>query len=448
VPQPRFARFAIALPLYRVFDYRIDDDSPLIPGCRYRLPFGNRTRSGILLEASDCSEVDADRIKPVSERLDDEPVLSAHMLELATWMSEYYLQPVGEVMFQCLPTYLRRARRHQSPRVKRWRLADADTEALDALHTRSPRQFEICEALKREPSGLTALDFKRINPNWHAAVKALEAKGVLCWDWDEAAFAPTLAADVPEPSAEQAEILQAIQPRLSRFAVHLLDGVTGSGKTEIYLRLIHSCLAAGRQAIYLVPEIGLTGQLIDRVQARFGDCFAISHSGLTDNQRYRAWDRFRRGEAGIMLGTRSSLFAQCERLGLIVIDEEHDQSYRQEDGVRYHARDVAIKRAQMLGAPVLLGSATPALESWAQATQGRYRLLRLPQRATEAAQPQVEMVDLRQHKPVNGLAGPLRAALEQTITCGEQALVFINRRGYAPVVGCGACGWLSTCAQR
>jgi primosomal protein N' (replication factor Y) len=447
VPQPRFARFAIALPLYRVFDYRIDDDSPLVPGCRYRLPFGQGTRSGILLAADESSDVDAARIKPAGERLDTEPVLSAHMLELATWMSEYYLQPVGEVMFQCLPGYLRGARRHQSPRVKRWRLAETEPQALDALQSRSPRQFEICEALRREPSGMTALDFKRINPNWHAAVKALEAKGLLCWDWDSAAFGPTLARKLPEPSAEQAAILQAIEPRLSQFAVHLLDGVTGSGKTEIYLRLIQSCLADGRQAIYLVPEIGLTGQLIDRVRARFGECFAISHSGLTEHQRYRAWDRFRRGEAGIMLGTRSSLFSQCERLGLIVIDEEHDHSYRQEDGVRYHARDVAIKRAQMLDIPVVLGSATPSLESIANCERDTWHRYRLDRRPTRFPPPPIRLIDVRNSRFDFGCAAATFARIDAHLESGGQVLVYLNRRGFAPVVMCHECGWQSQCRR-
>ena len=361
MPHPRFARFAIAVPVYRVFDYALDGSSPAQPGTRYRLPFGNRTRTGVLLAAGDDSDIDSARVRTVLERLDDRPVLDAHLLALARWMADYYLQPPGEVIFQCLPGYLRGARPHVTTRVKCWKLAAQDPQAIEDLRRRAPRQYEICAALQARPAGMTALQLRQINANWRAAVKALEARGILVQEWSEGDAGPPPSAVLPQPSPEQGEILDSLRGRLDSFAVHLLDGVTGSGKTEIYLRLIRACLDAGRQVIYLVPEIGLTGQLIERVEERFGGCFALSHSALTEVQRYRAWDRFRRGEARIMLGTRSSLFAQCERLGLIIIDEEHDSSYRQEDGIRYHARDVAIKRAQMLDIPVLLGSATPSL---------------------------------------------------------------------------------------
>ncbi len=445
MPHSRFARFAIALPLYRLFDYRLTDTEPVVAGCRYRLPFGQGSRTGILLGVSDRSDVDADKIKPVQERLDSEPLLAEHMLALAKWMAQYYLQPPGDVIFQCLPGYLRGARAHQSPRVKRWRLAETDTDAAAALQRASPRQFEIYEALRREPAGLTAAEFKRINPNWHAVVKALQGKQLLCWEWDDKPFRVDVASALPELNAEQADIVRAIEPRLRKFAVHLLDGVTGSGKTEVYLRLIQACLEDGRQAIYLVPEIGLTNQLIDRVRQRFGECFEISHSGLTDYQRYRAWDRFRRGEAGIMLGTRSSLFSQCERLGLIVIDEEHDHSYRQEDGVRYHARDVAIKRAQMLDIPILLGSATPSLESIANCERDTYFRHRLDQRPTRFPPPPIHLIDVRDSRFDFGCAAATFARIDDHLERAGQVLIYLNRRGFAPIVMCHECGWQSQC---
>jgi primosomal protein N' (replication factor Y) len=446
VPQSRFASFAIALPLYRLFEYRLVDDSePAVVGGRYRLPFGRGTRCGILLGVSDRSDFDAAKIKPVEERLDTEAVLGEHMLALARWMAEYYLQPPGDVIFQCLPGYLRGTRRHESPRVKRWRLNQVSAADLASLQRKSPRQFEICEALQRQPEGLTATQFKQINANWHAAVKALESKQLLAWEWDDKPFSVQIDATRPQLSPEQAAIMQAIEPALQEFAVHLLDGVTGSGKTEIYLRLIERCLANGQQAIYLVPEIGLTSQLIDRIQQRFGDCFAISHSALTDYQRYRAWDRFRRGEVGIMLGTRSSLFSQCERLGLIVIDEEHDHSYRQEDGVRYHARDVAIKRAQMLDIPIVLGSATPALESIANCERSTYRRYRMDQRPTRFPPPPIELIDVRDSRFDFGCAAATFKRIDSHLQNGGQVLVYLNRRGFAPIVMCHECGWQSQC---
>ncbi len=449
MPQPRFASFAIALPLYRVFEYRIDDSEAVTAGTRYRLPFGQGTRTGILLEVSHHSDFDVSKIKSVQERLDPAPVLDEHILLLAKWMSEYYLQPPGDVIFQCLPGYLRGTRQHQPLRVKRWQLVTPDTDdiaqTIPALERTSPRQFEICQALLSASAGLTALEFKHINPNWHPVIKALETKQLIRWEWDDQPAPPLVAPELPRLSAEQAAIVQAVEPRMREFAVHLLDGITGSGKTEIYLRLIQNCLGDGQQVIYLVPEIGLTNQLIDRVRARFGECFAISHSGLTEYQRYQAWDRFRRAEASIMLGTRSSLFSQCERLGLIIIDEEHDHSYRQEDGVRYHARDVAIKRAQMLDIPILLGSATPSLESIANCERSTFFRYRMDHRPTRFDPPSIELIDVRDSRFDFGCAAKTFERIEAHLQNSGQVLVYLNRRGFAPIVMCHECDWQAQC---
>ena len=447
MPPPRFARFAIAVPVYRVFDYALDAAEPVQAGIRYRLPFANRTRVGVLIDSGAASGIDAARIKPVGERLDEQPVIDAHMLALARWMADYYLQPPGEVVFQCLPGYLRGARAHVTTRVKCWKLADPQPQAIEDLRHRAPRQYEICVALQAHPEGLTALQLKRINSNWHAAVKALQARGMLIEEWTDVPAETPPAARLPEPSPEQGAILSALEGRQDGFAVHLLDGITGGGKTEIYLRLIRAQLDAGRQVIYLVPEIGLTGQLIERVGARFGDCFALSHSGLTELQRYRAWDRFRRGEARIMLGTRSSLFAQCERLGLIVIDEEHDASYRQEDGIRYHARDVAIKRAQMLDIPVVLGSATPSLESIHNCTRENWYRYRIDRRPTSYQPPRPTLIDVRDSRLEFGCSARTLGLIERHLEQSGQVLVYLNRRGFAPVVMCHECGWQSLCRQ-
>jgi primosomal protein N' (replication factor Y) len=236
VPAPRFARFAIALPLYRVFEYALPDEQPVVPGTRYRLPFTSGTRTGILLESSNASDYEPAKIKPVKERIDQQPVLDAHMLALARWMSDYYLQPIGEVVFQCLPGYLRGARESVSTRVKCWRLVSADAETIENLRSRSPRQFEICQALLARPAGLNAHELRQINPNWSPVVKALEQKQILSWEWMARRDDPPQDACLPDLSAEQQGVLGEIEPRLQGFAVHLLDGITGSGKTEIYLR--------------------------------------------------------------------------------------------------------------------------------------------------------------------------------------------------------------------
>ncbi len=445
MPRSRYASFALALPLYRVFDYAIDESAPVLPGVRYRLPFANGYKTGILLETSDASDVDPARIRPVRERLDPEPVLDAHLLELARWIADYYLQPLGEVVFLCLPGQLRGARPYTPVRVKRWHLSDRRSETIAALKSRSPRQYEICVALGRAPAGLTAAEFKAINPAWHGVLKTLEAKGIVRWRWADDVTRPAAATAGPVPSAEQAQIIDKIGALLDRFAVHLLDGVTGSGKTEIYLRLIAASLDAGRQVIYLVPEIGLTSQLIDRVSTRFGDCFALSHSGLTDLQRFTAWDRFRRGEARIMLGTRSCLFSAAEDLGLIIIDEEHDPSYRQEDGVRYHARDVAIKRAQMLAIPIVLGSATPSLEILANCEREFYHRYRLDRRPTRYPPPSIRLIDVRHGSVDFGFSRQLLQRVDRHLSREGQVLVYLNRRGFAPLVMCHECGWQALC---
>lgn len=445
VSQARFARFAIAVPLYREFEYALGGTEATRAGCRYRLPFTSGTRTGILLQTMRESEFDPARIKPAGERIDQQPVLDRHILALARWMSEYYLQPFGEVVFQCLPAFLRGSRAHDSTRVKCWRLASNDDAAIEALRRRSPRQFEICTALRQRADGLTAAELRQINSGWHAPLRALEKKRLVSWQWREAGPVKPPMVDLPELSVEQAKTLADMKPRLQHFSVHLLDGITGSGKTEIYLRLIQSCLATGQQVIYLVPEIGLTNQLLERVQQRFGHCFVVSHSGLTEVQRYRAWDRFRRGQASIMLGTRSSLFSQSENLGLIVIDEEHDHSYRQEDGIRYHARDVAIKRAQMLDIPIILGSATPSLESLRNCSRETYYRYRLDQRPTRFPPPRLALVDVRDSRFQFGCAAPTFTRIDRHLENRGQVLIYLNRRGYAPVVMCHECGWQSLC---
>ncbi len=445
MPRLRFARFALALPLHRVFEYAIGDGDPALAGTRYRLPFGNGVKIGVLLSASGLSEFDPGRIKPVQERLDQQAILGPHMLALVQWMSEYYLQPIGEVVFQCIPGYLRGARPHRAIRVKRWILATTAPDLIEALKRRSPRQFEICKLLLQQPSGLTATQLNKINANWHPIVKVLEAKNLLRWEWLDKPVGKSLTPDPPVPSDEQSRVLAEIESRWDSFAVHLIDGITGSGKTEIYLRLMQKCLAAGQQVIYLVPEIGLTNQLVERVAERFGACFAQSHSGLSEFQRYRAWDQFHRGEASIMLGTRSCLFSQCDKLGLIVIDEEHDHSYRQQDGVRYHARDVAIKRAQMLGIPIVLGSATASLESLGNCQRDYYFHYRLDQRPTRFPPPVLQLIDVRNSRFEFGCAAQTLGRIEQHLEQAGQVLIYLNRRGFAPIVMCHQCGWQSLC---
>ncbi len=443
---PRYASFAIAIPLFRVFDYSIDANQPIQPGIRYRLPFGKGGKVGVLVTTSKTTTFNSQKIKPALEALDQIPVLSEHILELARWIADYYLQPQGEVLFQCLPKYLRSAQQQKPVRVKVWFAETQDIEARDAITRRSPRQDELLSAIEAS-SGLNAAQLKAINPNWHGVVLALESKKVIRWQWQKPESVEGGLQSAPGLNSEQAQVVGSMLEKSTGFSVQLLDGITGSGKTEVYFRLIESQLAQNRQVIYLVPEIGLTSQLVERVKARFGLRFAISHSGLTDVRRYQAWEQFRQGDIDIMLGTRSSLFSQGERLGLIIIDEEHDSSYKQEDGIRYHARDVAIKRAQMLDIPIVLGSATPSLESLNNAEREHYFLYQLTQRPTAYPPPQIQLIDTRNLKLDTGCSPQLIQKIHQHLKANGQVLLYLNRRGFAPVVMCHECDWQSHCER-
>jgi primosomal protein N' (replication factor Y) (superfamily II helicase) len=389
-PRP-YAEIVIDLPVAQPLTYRVgEEDEAARPGACCVVQVGRREMVGLCVGRSETSLLAEDRIRPVRRWVSEVAPLPADWLAFTRFAADYYQHPWGQVAVAALPPLL------------------------------------------RTPPG----------PRWVSTLKRLRAA--------PAVPAPAVAA-VPAPplNAEQRTASDAVWSAKG-FAPLLLHGVTGSGKTEVYLTAIERLLAAEpqAQALLLVPEIGLTPQLQARLHARFaGQPIVCLHSGLPDAERSAAWLAAHEGRARIVLGTRLAVFASLPRLRLLVVDEEHDPSYKAGDGVRYSARDLAVKRAQMLGAPIVLGSATPALESWAQAMQGRYRLLKLPRRATEAAQPQVELIDLRQHKPSSGLTEPLRTALADTVARGEQALVFINRRGYAPVVACDACGWLSACPQ-
>ena len=446
-PAKKFASFAIAIPLYRLFDYSIEPGKIAAVGSRYRLPFGQGDKTGLLIQEHDSTSVPGDRIKTAGECLDDEPVLSEHMISFARWIADYYLQPLGDVLFQCLPGYLRGSKAEKPNRVKYWQAKSIDAELRDKIERRSPRQFELLVAIEQSEAGLNAIQLKAVNQGWHGLTKALEEKNAIEWDWSTPARVDHSDANILDLNAEQEQCYQQIGSRSGHFSVHLLDGITGSGKTEVYFHLIQDKLNQQRQVIYLVPEIGLTSQLVERVRQRFGEQFSISHSALTERQRYDAWDRFRRGDVRIMLGTRSSLFSQSDRLGLIVIDEEHDPSYKQDDGIRYHARDVAIKRAQMLDIPIVLGSATPSLESLNNCEREHYFYHQLSQRPTGFAPPRIQLIDSRNLHLEHGCSAALLQRIEQHLGQKGQVLLYLNRRGFAPIVMCHDCGWQANCVH-
>ena len=447
-------RIAVPSPLRQLFDYlppiglATAQVEQLRAGVRVRVPFGRRELIGVLFEVVAQSDMAAPQLKAALEILDDEPVLPPELLTLLTWSGDYYHHPLGECLLQALPTALRKGE-SLTASEQRWRLTVAGLALPEGALRRARQQSHALSVLLRESSlnaaGLTQFDIKREH------VRALQERGLVeSYSASAAAIAPVPKPNIEaalSPSAEQREAIRSIAGSLGTFNCFLLDGVTGSGKTEVYLQLLAEVIARGEQALVLIPEIGLSPQTCARFERRLAMPVAVLHSGLNDSERLAAWRSARNGQAGVILGTRSAVFTGFRKLGLIIVDEEHDSSYKQQDGFRYSARDVAIKRAADSGVPIVLGSATPSLESLHNALSGRYRHLRLTERAAAAALPQVEIVDIR-HAPMrDGLAPAVLGEIEATLRRGEQVLVFLNRRGFAPTLLCHDCGWIAQCPR-
>jgi primosomal protein N' (replication factor Y) (superfamily II helicase) len=444
-------RVAVNAPLSRLFDYLSPDGALLEPGCRVLVPFGRRKVSGIVLEVGADSDLPRSRLKRALEVLDAEPLLGEAELRLIRFTSDYYRHPIGEVVAAALPAALRQAKPLYG--VVRELVATAAGAAadLDALGRTAPRQAALMALLRRRggSAGFALLDDEL--PGWTRVRKALLEKGWIgIVERAEDTATGGAGERPPEPgpalNADQAAALRALQAT-GGFQVTLLDGVTGSGKTEVYLRLIRDVLAMGKQALVLVPEIGLTPQFLARLEQRLAIAPVVLHSSLGDLERLAAWRAARDGTAPLILGTRSAVFVPLKNPGLIVVDEEHDSSLKQQEGLRYSARDLAVVRAKQLDIPVVLGSATPSLESLQRAIDGSYQRVVLPVRAGNAAEPHLRLVDLRQHPAEDGLSPPLLAAIDRHRSSGGQVLVFLNRRGFAPTLICQQCGTVAECQR-
>jgi primosomal protein N' (replication factor Y) len=440
---------AVAAPVMGVFDYLVPVaiEGPLLVGQRVRVPFGRGTRMGWLVGAKAVSELPEQRLRRVLSVLDAQPLMPPDLLRMLVWAARYYQHPLGEVLSAALPKALREG--HALARGEPcWALsAEGRSADPDALR-RAPAQLGIYLKLRASTAPVTAADLDAVSSGWRRAVAALATRG---WVTVSHAAALPPVADIrpdepPVLTADQAQAVAQINAARG-FQCFLLDGVTGSGKTEVYLRCIEQVLAAGRQSLVLVPEIGLTPQLLERFQQRFPVPIALLHSGLSDGERLRAFTAAGDGTAAIIIGTRSAIFAPMLRPGLIVADEEHDPSYKQQEGWRYSARDLAVWRARELGVPLVLGSATPSLESVENARSGRYTRLVLPSRTGAAGQPRVSLIDLRQHAAREGLTQPLLAAIRRHLDAGGQVLIYLNRRGYAPVLMCPGCGQVLECPR-
>jgi primosomal protein N' (replication factor Y) len=443
-------RVAVPSPLRRLFDYLPPLDAAptsLQPGVRLQVPFGRGRRIGLIVALAAESAVESARLRRAEAILDREPVLPPDLLALAEWAAGYYHHPPGEVMEAVLPVALRRGKAGSWHRPGRWRLTQAGRLVEPTVARLGPRQRALLNRLRPCLDGLGAADLASEGDTWRPVMRTLVARGwVECAEDPDPVPAPAQTRR-PSPTLNpaQAAAVEAVAQDLHRFRPFLLEGVTGSGKTEVYLRLIEAVVGLDRQALVLVPEIGLTPQLLARFREAIGVPVIALHSGLSERERLAGWLAARAGRVPVIIGTRSAVFVPLARPGLFIVDEEHDLSFKQQDGFRYSARDLCVVRAQRSGVPIVLGTATPCLESLHNAAQGRYRRILLPERAGAAVHPTVELVDVRSTAMVDGLAPAALRAIEDVLGAGGQVLVFINRRGYAPSLTCHRCGWVAEC---
>ncbi len=436
-------RVALDVPLPRLFDYLAPDGAASDLGRRVLVPFGKGRQMGVVVEVCSGSEVPAAKLREVSLVLRDLPPLPPDWLALTAFCSNYYHAALGETIAAALPPRLRSAT--ALPDARPTALLQITAQGAARLASLPARR--LAHRLLARLAGATAMQRAALVRGISGGAGLLEtllAEG--CIEFQTSAQRHATSA-MPELLPEQAAAVEAIAEARG-FACHLLHGVTGSGKTEVYLRVVERALQQGQQALLLTPEIGLTPQVESRLRQRFAQARIVAlHSGVADAERARGFVAAMSGEADIVVGTRLAVFTPLPRLGAIVVDEEHDASFKQQDGIRYHARDLAVWRAKQRGVAIVLGSATPSLESWQHACAGRYRLLSLTRRAAAQEMPRVGFVDVRGERLQEGLSARLLAAFEQRLVRGEQALLFLNRRGYAPTLACEHCGWVAACGH-
>ncbi len=445
-------RLALPSPLRRLFDYRAPAGMPasaFSPGMRLRVPFGRREMIGILVEVAEHSEVPADKLKPALALLDPVSPLPAPLFKLCLWTAQYYQHSLGDTLSWALPVLLRQGDPAEARQERFW-LKSPDARMDDPRIKNAPKQREALATLAQHPHGVAHQLLSKLGLNKpsldllldkglvHVEVRR-HAPGVRHEHW--------LAQPELPLNTEQRAAFEAVRAGFDSFHAFLLAGVTGSGKTEVYLQLIRETLEVGKQALVLIPEINLGPQTLARFEQRFNARIALLHSAVNDRERLDAWLAARDGEADIIIGTRSALFTPMKNPGLIIIDEEHDGSYKQQEGLRYHARDLALVRAHQENIPIVLGSATPSLESLHNAYIGRYGLLKMEHRAGGAKQPKFLRLDVKSRPLDSGISGPMQQAIGQTLANGQQVLVFLNRRGFAPTLLCHDCGWMSECPR-
>ncbi len=445
-------KIAVNVPLSRAFDYLPPRDGALpAVGCRVRVPFGRRHEIGLVLGHAGESSLPATKMRRVDELIDSEPLVAVPELRLIRFTSDYYHHPIGEVVAAALPALLRQGKTLH-PSIERVSITDqGEATDIESLCKKAPRQAELLELLL--DAGGNGVDAERLAeemPAWRRAARPLIEKGLITRvDARAAEFDEVLGVDAQDGPALNEDQVTALATLRScdTFSAYLVDGVTGSGKTELYLSRMRDIIDRGQQVLVLAPEIGLTPQLVARLRQRLGIQPALLHSGRTDAERLAAWRAARSGAARLVVGTRSAIFTPLKNPGLIIVDEEHDHSFKQQEGLRYSARDLAIVRAKHLDIPVILGSATPTLEMLQHCRGGSYTHIRLPVRAGGAQPPSVRLVDTLRSPATDGISEALASAIASHLQAGGQVLVFLNRRGFAPTLICAACGHIAECSR-
>lgn len=448
--QNQIVNVALDVPLERLFDY-LSGNLSLRIGQRVEVPFGNRKMVGIVMGFSQHSDYALDKLKTISRSFDDEPILDETTFRLMRFCADYYQYPFGQALLAILPARLRQLKPAPMLRIFAYRLSPEALKCAQLQQQIPARQVVQRKLLLALQEGeKTEAQLKQLSSVWQKALMALMAQGwVEKFEWQ--ASAPThFPLNAQTLNAEQQAAVTGVLAQLSQFQAFLLYGVTGSGKTEVYMQILQQVLQKpDSQALILVPEINLTPQLEARFRQRFPHIPLVTlHSHLSDGERLHHWHQAQTGRARIVIGTRLSVFTPMPKLAIIIVDEEHDASFKQQDSMRYHARDIALVRAQQANVPILLGSATPSLESWQNAETGKFKRMVLPQRAVENARlPSIYTLNTATLPLQNGLSQPLIQALKVRLERGEQSLLFINRRGYAPVLLCSACHWIAPCSR-
>lgn len=448
-------RVALAIPLHKQFDYLLPaylypEDLTSLIGSRVIVPFGggHRKQVGVITATPAQSDFAIEKLKSISQLLDQQALLSDSLYKLLNWAAVYYQHPFGDVFQQAIPTLLRKGKPATFKAQEYWKLKQANSDISQL--TRAKKQYQAAQLLQ-----VSALSYDQLKENnvSRATLNSLQEKQLVTRyeeipasniEWAESLRE---LQQKPQLSTEQAIAITSVTQQLNKFKCYLLEGITGSGKTEVYLNILKAVLEKGQQALIIVPEIGLTPQTIKRFKARFNVPIYLKHSALNEQQQLETWLHAKQGSAAIVIGTRSAIFSDFKNLGLIILDEEHDASFKQQDSFRYHARDFAIKRASQENIPILLGSATPAFESLNNALSGRYHHLFLTHRAGNATPPRNDLINLTGLPLKSGLSPQLIELMQQHLDKNNQVILFLNRRGYAPVLMCHECGWLAKCER-